>query len=405
MKATSRDLDELLTVMAFCMVDWLKELSPMRLLKTYVTICYKTIFRSMGLEHRADIEGQVVLFQSMFRTDYDELVGNVLNGMGNDAVFVGVRRFDYRRGSFGQNRRVPVHLMISRIGLACFEAISFRNLLIDSSRRRGFAVSTFLYLSFIKLRLDLRELVKQGPKSVVVFAEMQPMDRIITMLCHEMKIPCATMQHGLYSEYLKTDTVNRYNYQPVFVDLFLAWGSHTRELVRKYAPSVSVKVCGRPTLQPTNIKVLKKVFDVVVIFDQELFTKENREMLNIIKSEHLPANHRIGVRLHPRNDPSDYDLDEIEVLEGEDWLATDCFVGHSTSFLVDILETGLRLLRYDSGAESVIKEPAIEFQNKQDYSRLLRSPATPSQNLHHGFISCRGEASIQAHSEAIREMN
>jgi hypothetical protein len=398
-------LEDILTLLAWQSPEIVGGFSRKRMLKHLLGLFIRTLTKRLSLPAMSKEESSLIVFQSFLRPDYDELVDNIVSAVGRRAILLRLpfgEIHTYRTEHF---ERIRWTQTCGRVKILVSQALKFRAMWIDAMRRRGALLGTWLYLHFLKNRLDLTPIVSARPEGVIVFAEMQPLDRILSMLCKENGIPCATLQHGIYAEYKAIETVNRYNYHPLFVSDFLAWGQRTAELIGRYSPSVVVAVCGKPTKKELRKSALEEqVFDMVLILDQNIFHKENQEIIRIAY-ETLPfLNSRIAIRFHPQNKPQEYETYGLEVVEGDDWLKARCCVGHTTSFLIDILLAGIPVLRFASGAESVFEDKRIEFTNAQELICLINADVSASNNVLKEYISKTGVVAINAHFNAIQDM-
>lgn len=398
-------LEDVLTLLSWQSAEKIGDYSRMRMLKHLLGLFVRTLTKRLSLPSKSKEEAPLFVFQSLLRPDYDELVDNIVAALGSNTTtlrvpfwLVHVHRAEYFEA-------IGVGQICSRGKDFLDEALSCRAMWIDAVQRRGVLLATWLYLHFLKNRLDLAPIVNAQPKGVLVFAEMQPLDRILSMLCRENNIPCATLQHGIYAEYKAIETVNRYNYQPLFVSDFFAWGQRTAELISRYAPSVVITVCGKPTKKELRKPDLaEQIFDMVLILDQNIFRKENQEMIRIAHEALTSHDRRIGLRFHPHNSPQDYETYGMELVEGDDWLKARCCVGHTTSFLIDALLAGIPVLRFASGAESVFEDKRIEFTCVADLTRLMNADVSVSNDVLEKYISKTGEDAINAHLDAIQAM-
>jgi hypothetical protein len=344
----------------------------------------------------------VLFFKSLFRKDYDEIFLNVASEYpGNvDVISVpGYEILNYRRSAFST---VPLFVKLKRS--RCIIGLFFRHgsIMFGAITRYGIFKGTWLFLQFLKISIFCQKLLQcVSPKRVVVFAEMQDMDRILSWhcACRKHPIPCATLQHGLYAEYLQMETVNRCNYQPKFVSHFLAWGESTRALVTRYVPDVHISVCGKPIQDYTpKVDSENTTYACVVIMDQNIFMEQNMEMLSIVRDVFSLKPGKIGVRFHPQNIQEDYNLNGMESLpSGGEWPQSKCYIGHTTSFLIDLLRANVTLFRYATESESVLKEPSMEFSTAQELRGCLE--------ILQQYILQSGDAAITQHILAIKKMS
>lgn len=346
-------------------------------------------------------ERSTLFVQSMRRPDYDELFENVLGAFPGAMEVVRFKKSGLLWGSaVGLDafrfRRVP-RFFLSAVADCC----RFRRAVVESffafGAFRG-VLSSFLILILAR---ESRAILKSHPKKVVLFAEMQNFDRVLSWTCRRRGIPCATMQHGLYAEYENTPTENRWNYRPLFIDVFLAWGEETARLVSRNAPGIRTIVCGKPTFQEITPPVGENHrFDCVVILDQNLFKAENQRMLAIVSQAFAAGQGRLGVRLHPSNCREDYDLSRFEEA-GDHWMSTHLFVAHSTSLMVDLVRAGCRLLRYATDCECAFRDARIEFTDTASFRERLSVDPPSSAEVTEPFISCIGKEAVRSHVDAI----
>ena len=367
-----------------------------------------TIFRTFAFEvaFPANPAGQlrpILMFQSMPRKDYNELFQNVVKSLGEDATAVSLDAqavYSNRPKAF---RSLGLAGVVRRTGLVFRLMHRHRRMFYDALRRYGVSKGAWLCLQVLKIEPGLTQLLDHRPKGVVVFAEMQCIDRMLTWLCADRGIPCGTLQHGLYAEYTREETVNVHNYQPKYVSDFFAWGEMTAQLISKYCQEVRVTVCGKPVERiPESDQDLDSVFACVVIMDQNIFEAQNIEMLTMVKKAFSDMAKPLGLRMHPQNDIKRYDLTGFEEVTTENWRLTECIVGHTTSFLIDLIQDGFTLYRYASACESVFQNSDIEFTTVEELVELRTKRLPLPQSLVKAYISQTGEDAARAHAEAIR---
>jgi len=350
-------------------------------------------------------EGNILFFRSLYRQDYIELFSNITDAYpySSQVCFVHGHHIMDTRRCF---RRVGLGDILKRWASSTVHLIRDPSLLRNAIHSFGAFKGVWLYLQFLKVALFCDGLLKSRPSAVVVFAEMQDMDRVLSWKCKLKGIPCASLQHGLYSEYTKIETVNTINYTPKFVSHFFAWGQHSHDLVKKHCPLVTVEICGKPRadLAP-SIHTNQDRYACVVIFDQDIFKDKNAEMLAIVREVFYEKPGGLAVRFHPQNSKEDYDLTNITLLENDaTWPEAAYYIGHTTTFLLDLLRAEVNLFRYATDAESVLQEPNIEFEDAGQLRTLLQRPQDETCETLTKYIAMTGMESIQAHIRAINNM-
>lgn len=385
------------------------ELNPQKkirhLLMTYLKVISKEVVPDKIYVTEKKDKGNVLFFRSLYRQDYIELFHNVADAYPFSSVicFVNGHKVMDTSGcfcvlGFGES--------LKRFLVSCLYFIRYLSLIIYSICNYGLFKGLWLYLQFLKISLFFDNLLRHKPSGVVVFAEMQDMDRILSLKCRRKGIPCSSMQHGLYADYETIETVNRINYKPQFVSHFLAWGQHTHDLIKNYCPWVEVKICGKPAddLVP-EVHSGDHPFGCVLIFDQDIFKEQNAEMLNIVKEVFSEHEGGLAVRFHPQNRPEDYDLANVKILDNDaGWPEAECYVGHTTTFLLQLLRAEVKLFRYATDAESVVQEPRIEFTNSNELKTLLGRSQYKGCEALEKYIAMTGADSIKAHIYAINNM-
>ncbi|GEM_PF-4466955 len=372
--------------------------------------CRSALTYSEHIQEGQHSEAQVLFFKSMQRADYAAIFESVYRDFPDPARIIEVDQLPYLQLKDQTERHYPPSQVLRRCIRFFISFVSELPILLRSKQpKQRFSTALYLYLLFLRIRMDVGDLLQGQDKlrAVVLFSEMQPLERVLSYLCKQQGIPCCTLQHGLYAEYKQTHTINQWNYQPKFVDAFLAWGAATAELVQKYAPEIRTPICGKPLPRPEPISgESDPVYAFLLIFDQPLFQKQNQDLFDLVqKLWHEREDPRpIAVKLHPHDDAAVYELAGAQILnESRPGIAATC-IGHTSSFLVDLLLSGERMFIYDSGAECIEFDHQIRFKNLEELKERLSRPYPEEQVQCSHLIACMGGESRSCHHQAIQAL-
>ncbi len=208
-------------------------------------------------------------------------------------------------------------------------------------------------------------------KKAVFFSDMQGPENFFCQAFKISKVPTATMQHGLYVEYFNEENINVINYKNHVADYFLAWGDCTANLIQKYRPDSKVVVVGKPTLNPVSFRASSgKSGYILIVSDQNMFDKQNINMISIVLSAMRKDLKRILVKLHPSNERAMY-LKKFPKLNIVDEIPKDIdlVVGHTTSLLYEMFSQGYNVLRYRTAVESIHFPPEAEFDSAKRFEK------------------------------------
>jgi hypothetical protein len=399
-------IEQLLPFQCWFVKHRFEQVGCWKLLRHVFVSLFRVVFWEVVLPITDEGEkGGVLFFKSLFREDYNRLFRNVAETWPDRKRICELNGYEILNTRSSEFSPVKMRKAVQRFSWLLMEASLGLGTWWNAMHLHGPLVGTWLWIQTLKLALLCRRVLGSSPEVVVVFAEMHDLDRMLSWFCLRKKIPCVTLQHGLYTEYTQTETVSRLNYQPEFITHFLAWGENTSELIKKYNPSVNVVICGKPD-KPTVLQSADAapIYDVILIMDQNTFEKENREMLKILREVVLESDLRLGIRFHPQNLRDTYDTTGFKVLEPNDNATASCYVGHTTTLLMDLLQGGARLCRYASSAESLIQDPEIEFQTAMKLKELLAMKAEKVSWTVEKYIFTTGERAVELHHQAIASL-
>lgn len=214
--------------------------------------------------------------------------------------------------------------------------------------------------------------------NLVVFADMQPCDNLLSQLARLAGHNTITLQHGLYIDYTRFPNINMVNYKNTVCEYFLAWGNSTKKLITKYHPKTKIVICGKPTIHKTlNTEPANYL---TVLFDQNLLKSYNKDMLRIayeIQDKHGLV---VNLRLHPRNNPKQYRIRKTTLLN-QDLSASAVIIAHTTSLIHEIMRQGKAVYKYKSEIPSIDVPTEVLFETAEELMSKLKSQESETQDF------------------------
>ncbi|MDO3383235.1 glycosyltransferase family 2 protein [Gilvimarinus algae] len=200
----------------------------------------------------------------------------------------------------------------------------------------------------------------------VFFSDMQPLEYLCSLHLRELGVTTVTAQHGLYIEYPNSDTVNVINYENHASDYFLSWGENTERLIRKYHPEAKIIICGKPNLEA--FEPCENNQGILVILDQEIFRKENLELLNIATDFAKKSSLNVLVKFHPGNNRASYYKIFPTLNETFDLDPSFIIAGHTSSLLFEAQRQGAKVVQYASDVPSIDLGSKLKFTDQSSFS-------------------------------------
>lgn len=310
---------------------------------------FSRIFRYEPNIPNERIRCKVLFVKSMVRDDYKILFERIAGQCAHDKALLDIRL-----------SRSPSVLRLRPLAIAVrhFRTL-FRLTGMDLLRSIYMTLSALHYLEVL---YQLRKYYEF--ERLVVFADMQPIDHLLCQYARRAGVPSATMQHGLYVDYEGYPNINMVNYVNTAADWFLAWGSHTGRLIKKYNKDSRIAICGKPIESNRSDDVGERPY-FSVIFDQNLFKDENRELLAIAIRVKDELDVDLNLRLHPHNKTRHYNLSESLIIN-RDVQRSLFVVGHTSSLIYELMRLGVMAFKYETGVPSVDRIPEIGFTNSDE---------------------------------------
>ncbi|MCF6351211.1 MAG: hypothetical protein L3J23_09340, partial [Flavobacteriaceae bacterium] len=202
---------------------------------------------------------------------------------------------------------------------------------------------------FFLYKKSLKDLKQYHFKHLVVFGDMQPLDNIIVQYFKNINKSTTTMAHGLYIDFLDDDNnISSIQNKIIVSDYFLAWGKENQKLVNKYNRDCKAIVCGNPLIQEYKIPAKIKNEFFTVLFDWDIFEKENKEMLNLAYFVAKKLKIKISIRFHPSNNKNNYIINNKYIINDVDYRESKFIIGHTSSMIHISQRLGIITFKYDT---------------------------------------------------------
>lgn len=335
----------------------------------------RLLFKQQFTQPKTD----VVFFQSMRRADYDEMFNIIASccPVPSDKVVLGDEgvKFD--------------------IKFIYYLFVAFSIIRVNLKELSEYLFTVVSFASYIKYALC----IPKDTKLLIVQADMQPIDNLLVQLVNLRGGKTATLQHGLYVDYSDYDNVNKYNYLNCVSANFFAWGDETAELISQYTKS-KVHVCGKP------VGLLSRHADeqdfFTIIFDQNIFHKQNVELLKLAHKLCEALGLKMNLRLHPRNNLAWYRYDAELVYLDKNIAQSRFVIGHTSTLIYECMHAGIPAFRYKTNVPANNCDDRIVFSNEMEFFEKYGDIGLINfQELGENYIQCTDEKSCDEYTKAI----
>jgi hypothetical protein len=324
-------------------------------------------------------KNDIVFFQSMRRNDYDKMFNEIVNVCSlKYSVITLDNKYDVIDILF-------LYYLICAIATVRFTPFNITTYLFS-------VITLASYLKYVKC-------LGKNVKMLIVHSDMQPIDNLLAQVVKIKGGVSVTLQHGLYVDYSEYDNVNKYNYLSCVSDYFLAWGEETGNLINKYNLS-NVIICGKPSCLTIHEEKDDEYFTVV--FDQNIFHKQNILMLSLAHEISEKLNLKMNLRLHPENKLQWYRHNKSLVLLGKDIASSKFIIGHTSSLLYECLKAGIPTFRLKTHIPANECDNRIVFSNIQEFfKKFEKKDYMDFSELGEFYIKYCGDKSLSKYGAAL----
>ncbi len=242
-------------------------------------------------------------------------------------------------------------------------------------------------------------------ESLVLFADMQPVECLLAQYFRERGKNTVTLQHGLYADYGDYPTINVINYLHQPSEYFLAWGRDTADLIYKSGAGRKVVICGKPSVALTS-PVKSETKDVAVsnyftvILDQNIFQSQNIEMLKVMAEYSKASALKMNVRYHPGNNRKIYERLGYKYCSDLDLSGSAFVVGHTSSMMHEMLLMGVPVFKFYSEIPCVKMPGELVFSSLNQLKGLLENiEGVDFKVLAKDYIAFFGDESLKRYGE------
>jgi len=333
--------------------------------------------------------GHFLFFRSLERADYKALFNEIASAVPDQERIV---IEDYLRRT---SRIAPRAFILLLVLLP-----KFFTLKADSLFER-----VYLYLRLCYYYRVVAAVSTIKFESLVLFADMQPVECLLAQHFRERKKNTVTLQHGLYADYGGYPTINVINYLHQPSEYFLAWGRDTADLIHKSGAGRKVVICGKPIvalaslIQPTDKNIVEGKY-FTVILDQNIFQAQNIEMIKIMAKYSKASGLKMNVRHHPGNNRKIYERLNLKYYSDLDLSESIFVVGHTSSMMHEMLLIGLPTFKFDSEIPCVKMPSELVFSSLEQLEDLIRNiDCVDFKALAKDYIAFFGDESLKRYEE------
>lgn len=331
-----------------------------------------------------------VFFRSLVRDDYKGLFHAVIEASGlRDFVVVE----DYHR------RPHPPRLNLKASRYMLEQADLYDALEIDDPLDRACC-----FIRACKYGFILDHFRKMQFDALICFADMQPVEHLLARYFRAQGVTTVTLQHGLYVDYGDMDTVNVINYEHQPSEYFLSWGPETSELIGRHHPGNKTVDCGKPlifTTDPGTDEKNKQPY-IAVFLDQQIFNRQNEEMLEIVTAYARQSNRAVRVRFHPSINKKLFLEKFPEIREQLHFTDADFVVGHTSSLIYEALTLGCRVFQFESEIPAIALPDAYRFRTLRELA--ARQALPQPKGLAQRYFCATGEDSLRRYEQFFRDV-
>lgn len=332
-----------------------------------------------------NVDTDLLFLQSMCRKDYNDFCMS---------IYQAIEPVDCKYIKIQKNVKLNIDFMY---------ALKHTKEIWNQLEEYGFAKKVFILLKILQVISLERVFEKYKVSRLLVHAEMQPVENYAVQYFKDKKKTTSTLQHGLYIDYHLSRNINEVNYKYISTDTFLAWGEDTETLIKSYNPDVKVVLCGNPgggVLSP-NERNKKNV--ITVVFDQELFKKNNQKLLDIAIDASKSLSMKVYIKLHPKNQIEDYFFDKTRVTVNFNVCDSAFALGHTSTYMVELMSIGIPVFKLLSPVPCLTFDNDITFSDVTELcSKLKNITDLDFEKMANSYIISSGIKAQNMYSTTIK---
>ena len=328
------------------------------------------------------IDTDILFFRTLHRPDYDNLFAAIVGACHKRKQIVELR-YRWKAGVLGLWR-----------GVRCYR--SLRSLL-----QWDLPGSLYVYLQYVRCLEILDRITGYRAVRLVLFADMQPIENMVSQIFSRRGCETVTLQHALFVDYGDVASIRSLNYRNIVSHWFLAWGEETRQLVERYHKNaVRVAICGKPILavdrRDAAVNVNERFFSLVLDYDD---LAEYNATLLLIGNE---ISQRLGlpahIRFHPWGDANRYTIPPGMQQSRGSIECSEFVIGHTSSLLFDLMRIGLPVFHLASPVPRIPIADVVVFHTADDLAEKL-GHHFDFPTIATSAIACTGEESLRRYME------
>ena len=332
-----------------------------------------------------DLKNEFLFFKSIKGKDYDKLFFEISSQCQYDKHVIDLNSRKSILGFWGT--------------LKVLRKVKLRSLQKNNFSYRVFVFSYLLFITKV-----LAKAKSWRCDFYVSFADMQPIENVLTQFFKKQGVFTSTMQHGLYVDYSASPNINVVNYKNVVADNFLAWGEETKQLIELYKPGTNVHVLGK-----TNLNLKPSGEDsgyFTLIFDQVLFKDFNKKLLAIGYELANLTGYQMNIRIHPRDNINNYDIEQnSSIFIDEDISGSIFILGHTTSLIYELLSQGFKVFKLRSDVPANKGIEVLEFDDSGELLNLVKLQPTINPEYYIKYVGKEAKIKYREFFSKIHENN
>lgn len=242
-----------------------------------------------------------------------------------------------------------------------------------------------------------------GIRNVVTWCDASKPEHFVVIKANNIGLNTVTLQHGVILPYFDYREIATYSQFDVPSRYFLSLGNGVDFIVKKcknYAVDTEVIVCGQIKIKEQKYEPQENI--IAIAGDIPEHSDDNQTMIDIAQKYAKEKGKHVYIRLHPRDNESNYRFDESVCSYNKDIDNAGVIVSYTSSMLFTYMALGKRVLRYKGGMPYYKLPSSIEFLNYNEFATKVNGiGAIDFKTLAKGQIDCVGEEAAVKYKKAF----